>query len=75
MPSKQFGRPLPDAVPERDCRVVRCYAEHLDVLGHCDGKTGPLTDTARHIAVWMSINEAGLDTFDVCLLDRFMRHE
>ena len=75
MPSKQFGRPLPDVVPERDSRVVRCYAEHLAGLGLCDRKTGFLTSTARHIAVWLSLNEAGLDTFDVRLLDRFMRHE
>ncbi len=75
MPSKQFIPPLPDVVPERDSRVVRCYEEHLDGLGLCGGKTGLLTSTARHIAVWLSINEAGLDTFDVRLLDRFMRHE
>ena len=40
MPSKHFGRPLPDVVPERDSRVVRCYEKHLDGLGLCDGKTG-----------------------------------
>ena len=61
MPSKHFGRPLPDVVPERDSRVVRCYEKHLDGLGLCDRKTGFLTSTARHIAVWLSINEAGLD--------------
>ena len=62
-------------VPERDSGAVRCYAEHLAGLGLCDRKTGFLTSTARHIAVWLSIDEAGLDTFDVRLLDRFMRHE
>ena len=34
-----------------------------------------MTSTARHIAVWLSINEAGLDTFEIRLVDRFMRHE
>ncbi|MCY3748235.1 MAG: tyrosine-type recombinase/integrase [Chloroflexi bacterium] len=75
MPSKQFGPPLPDVVPERHSRVVRCYAEHLEGLGLSDRKTGVLTSTARHIAVWLSLNGAGLDAFDIRLLDHFMRHE
>ncbi len=75
MLSKQFNPPLPDVVPERDSRVVRCYAEHLEGLGLSDRMTGELTSTARHIAVWLALNGPGLDTFDIRLLDRFMRHE
>ncbi len=75
MLSKQFSPPLPDVVPERDSRVVRCYAEHLEGLGLSDRMTGELTSTARHIAVWLALNGPGLDTFDIRLLDRFMRHE
>ena len=75
MPSKQFGRSLPDVVPERDSRVVRYYAEHVEGLGLTDRMTGLLTSTARHIAVWLSINGAGLDKVDIRLVDRFMRHE
>ena len=33
MPSKQFSPSLPDVVPERYSRVLRCYAEHLEGLG------------------------------------------
>ncbi|MYF31420.1 MAG: tyrosine-type recombinase/integrase [Gammaproteobacteria bacterium] len=75
MPSKQFGLPLLDVVPERDTRVVRCYAEHLEGLGLSDRKTSLLISTARHVAVWLALNGAGLDKLDVHLLDRFMRHE
>ncbi len=75
MPSKKYGRPPPDVVPERDSRVVRCYEEHLEGLGLCDRQTGFLTSTARHIAGWLSINEAGLDKIDIRLIDRFMQHE
>ncbi len=75
MPSKQFGPPLSDVVPERDSRVVRCYTEHLKGLGLSDRMTGELTGTARHVAVWLALNGAGLDKFDIRLVDRFMRHE
>ena len=75
MPSKQFGPRLPDVVPERDSRVVRCYAEHLEGLGLSGRKTSLLISTAGHIAVWLALNGAGLDKLDVHLLDRFMRHE
>ena len=75
MPSKQFGPPLPDVVPERDSRVVRCYAEHLEGLGLSGGMTSDLFSTASHIAVWLALNGAGLDKLDVHLLDRFMGHE
>ena len=75
MPSKQFIPPLLDVVPERDSRVVRCYVEHLEGLGLSDRETSVLTSTARHIAVWLALNGSGLETFDIRLLDRFMRHE
>ncbi|MCY4138221.1 MAG: hypothetical protein OXF56_08170, partial [Rhodobacteraceae bacterium] len=75
MPSNQFGPPLPDVVPERDSRVVRCYTEHLEGLGLSDRKIGLLTGTARHVAVWLALNGLGLDTFDIRLVDRFMGHE
>lgn len=75
MPSKQFGPPLPDVVPERDSRVVRHYAEHLEGLCLSTGMTGDLISTASHIVVWLTLNGAGLDTFDIRLLDHFMCHE
>ena len=75
MPSNQFGPPLPDVVPERESRVVRCYTEHLEGLGLSDRKIGLLTGTARHVAVWLALNGLGLDTFDIRLVDRFMGHE
>ena len=75
MPSKQFSPPLPDVVPERDSRVVRCYAEHLEGLGLSAGKIGEMTSTARHVAVWLAADGLGLDAFDIRLVDRFMRHE
>ncbi len=51
MPSKRFDAPLPDLVPERDSRVVRRYAEHLESLCLSDRTIGLLTGTARHVAV------------------------
>ncbi len=75
MPSKHFSPLLPDGVPERASRVVRCYAEHLEGLGLSGRKTGEMTSTAGHIAVWLALNGQDLDTFDIRLLDRFMRHE
>ena len=75
MPSKQFIPPLLDVVPERDSRVVRRYEEHLEGLGLSDRETSVLTSTAKHIAVWLALNGSGLETFDIRLLDRFMRHE
>ncbi len=75
MPSKQFGPPLPDVVPERDSRVVRCYAEHLEGLGLSIGMTGDLISIAAHIVVWLTLNGAGVDKLDIRLLDRFILHE
>ncbi len=74
MPSKKFSPPLSDVVPERDSRVVRCYAERVKGLGLSDRMTRSLAGTAAHIAVWLSLNGQGLGTFDIRLLDRFMRH-
>ena len=75
MPSKQIALPLPDVVPERDSLIVRPYAEHLKGVGLSDGTTRMLISSARHIAVWPAREGSGLDTFDIRLLDRFMRHE
>ena len=75
MPSKRFGPPLPDVVQERDSRVVRCCAEHLEGLGLSAGKIGEMTSAARHVAVWLAANGLGLDAFDIRLVGRFMRHE
>ena len=75
MPSKQFSPLLPDGVPERDSRVLRCYAEHLEGLGLSAGMTSDLFSTASHIAVWLALNGSGLNKLDVHLLDRFMGHE
>lgn len=52
MSSIKFLPPLPDVVPERDSLIVRHYAERLEGLGLSDRTTGPMTGTARHIAVW-----------------------
>lgn len=54
MPSKRFGALLPDVVPERDSLIVRHYAVHLESFGLSDGKTGTMTSTARHVAVWLA---------------------
>ncbi|MDE0523215.1 MAG: tyrosine-type recombinase/integrase [Boseongicola sp.] len=75
MLSNRFDAPLPDVVPERDSRVVRRYAEHLESLCLSDRTIGLLTSTARHVAVWLATRGLGLDAFDIRLLDRFMRHE
>ena len=75
MPSNRFDVPLPDVVPERDARVVQRYAEYVKSLGLSATMTRSLTGTAAHIAVWLSLNGQGLDTFDIRLVDRFMRHE
>ena len=75
MPSKKIVPPRPDVVPERDSLIVRHYAEHLEGVGLSDGTTRMLTGTARHAAVWLAGEWSGLDTFDIRLLDRFMRHE
>ena len=75
MPSKKHNPPLSDGVPEQASRVVRCYAEHLKGSGLAAGKIRILINTAKHITVWLAVNGQGLDTFDVRLLDRFMRHE
>ena len=75
MPSQQFGPALPDAVPERDSRVVRSYAERLESLGLSSARKRELIGTARHVAVWLSTIGLALDAFDIRLLDRFVRHE
>ena len=75
MPSHQDGPPLPDVVPERDCGVVRCYAEHLESLGLPAAGQRELIGAARHVAVWLAANGLGLGKFDIRLVDHFMRHE
>ena len=75
MSSQKLRPPLPDAVPEQEFRVVRHYAKHLENLCLSDRTIGLLTSTAKHIAGWLALNGQGLDTFDIRVLDRFMRHE
>ena len=75
MPSKRFDAALPDVIPDRDSRVVRRYAEHLESLCLSDWMIHLLTSTAKHVAVWLATSGLGLDTFDIRLVDRFMRHE
>lgn len=75
MPLQQFGPALPDAVPERDSRIVRRYAEHVEGLGLSSVRKRELMGAARHVAVWLAREGSGLDMFDIRLLDRFMRHE
>ncbi len=75
MPSKQFGPSLPDAVPERDSRVVRHCAEHLEGLGLSDRNAGLPNNATGHIAVWLALDGSGLDKLDIRLPDRFMLHE
>ncbi len=55
MSSKKFLPPLPGVVPERDSRVVRCYAEHLEGLGVSVWMTEPLVRTASHVTVWLAL--------------------
>ena len=60
MPSKQFIPPLLDVVPERDSRVVRRATRSVwKALAFPTEKTSVLTSTARHIAVWLALNEIG----------------
>ena len=68
MPSKRIDALLPDVVSERDSLIVRHYAEHLEGLGFSDGKTGTMTDTARHVAVWLAAGGRGLDRLNIRLL-------
>ena len=75
MPSKRFDVPLPKAVPERDSRIVRCYAEHLEALCLSAETTRRMIGAAKHVAVWLAREGSGLDRLDIRLLDRFMRHE
>ena len=75
MPSKRFGAPLPEAVPERDSRVVRRYAEHLEALCLSAETTRKMIGAAKHVAVWLAREGSGLDRLDIRLLDRFKRHE
>ena len=53
MPSKQFGLPLPDVVPERDSRVVHYYAEHLEGLGLSSGMTGAISTASHMLFLWV----------------------
>ncbi len=75
MPSKRHNPPLADGVSERDSRVVRCYAEHLESLGVSVGTADAFVRTASHVTVWLALSGKGLDAFDIRLLDSFMRHE
>ena len=75
MSSKQCHLPLPDVVREEDSRALRCCAEHLDGIGLSDRRVGALIGAARHVAIWLAAGGRGLDTFDIRLADRFMRHE
>ena len=74
MTTKRLSPSLTDVVPERDARAVRGYANRLESLGHSDRNIGTLTSTARHVAVWLAASGLGLETFDIRLVDRFMRH-
>ena len=72
MSSHQHGAPLPDVVPERDSRVLRCYAEHLASIGHSGAGKRELIGAARHAAAWLAASGLGPDRFDIRLVDHFM---
>ena len=74
MTTKTLSPSLTDVVPERDARAVRGYASRLESLGHSDRTIGSMISTARHVAVWLAASGLGLETFDIRLVDRFMRH-
>ena len=74
MTTKRVSPSLTDVVLERDARAVRGYANRLESLGHSDRNIDRLTSTARHVAVWLAASGLGLETFDIRLVDRFMRH-
>ena len=76
MSSHQHGAPLPDVVPERDSRVLRCYAEHRASIGLPAAEKRELIGSARHAADWLAAASGlGPDRFDIRLVDHFMCHE
>lgn len=75
MSSNKLLPPLPDVVPERESLIVRHYAEHLEGLGLADRTTGSMSGTARHVTAWLVASGLDLGTFDIRLVDRFMRPE
>ena len=74
MTARGLSPSLTGVVRERDARAVRGYASRVESLGLSDGKTGTMINTARHVAVWLATSGLSLETFDIRLVDRFMRH-
>ena len=74
MTARGLSPSLTGVVRERDARAVRGYANRVESLGLSDGKTGTMINTARHVAVWLATSGLDLETFDIRLVDRFMRH-
>ena len=74
MTTKRLSPSNTGVVPERDARAVRGYVNRLESLGHSDRNIGTLISTAKHVAVWLAASGLGLETFDIRLVDRFMRH-
>ena len=47
--------------PERDSRVVRSHAEHLESLRLASVRKRELIGAARHVAVWLTADEPATD--------------
>ncbi len=75
MSSNKLLPPLPDVVPERESLIVRHCAEHLEGLGLSDRATSSMSGTASHFTAWLVASGLDLGTFDIRLVDRFMRPE
>ena len=65
----------PDASGDPDPSIVQDYKARLQALGYSPGLTGKCIRTILHLIAWLSANGAGIETLDICVLHRFLKHD
>lgn len=58
-----------------DPGIVQDYRARLQALGYSPGLTGKCVRTILHLIAWLSANGAGIETLDIRVLHRFLKHD
>ena len=65
----------PEAGGEPEPGIVQHYTARLQALGYSPSLTGKCTRTIRHLITWLPANGTGLETLDIRVLHRFLKHD
>ena len=75
MPSMIADMASPDASGDPNPYIVQDYKARLQALGYSPSLTGKCIRTVLHLIAWLSANGTGIETLDIRVLHRFLKHD